>query len=47
MTYTIHNLTSIVNIPTAELVEIDRQTAVYQLSNGQVILITVKEEGKK
>ena len=41
MTYTIHDLTSIVDIPTAKLVEIKGATAVYRLANKQIVTLTI------
>ena len=41
MTYTIHDLTNIVDIPTAELVEIKGPTAVYRLANKQIVTLTI------
>ena len=41
MTYTIHDLTSIVDIPTAKLVEIKGPTAVYRLANKQIVTLTI------
>ena len=41
MTYTIHDLNSIVDIPTAKLIEIQGHTAVYRLGNGQIVTLTI------
>ena len=47
MNYTIRDITDIVDIPTAELVEIKGATAVYRLANKQIVTLTIKGKREK